>query len=165
MTRFNDNTRGPRFRQFRASAAMTTNASDTAINYNFPTPAVLQFSAIRTAANTDDITIDLANNRFVINTTARYLVDFLFPHFSTGFRASIEGSVHVNGVITSSRSFSYIRAAAEGHNRDDIGSTVIVDLNAGDLVDIRVRRSEGSTINDPITALENATFEILRVDE
>ena len=164
MTGFNDSTRGPRFRQFRASATMATNASDTATNYNFTTPTVLQFSAVKTAANTDDITVDLANNRFIINTTARYLVDFSLPHFSIGFRATIEGSVYVNGVILSSRSFSYIRGAAVECERDDIGSTIIVDLNAGDLVDLRVRRSEGSLTDEPVTALENATFEILRVD-
>ena len=163
MTRFNDNTRGTSFRQFRSSAAMATNASDTAVNYNVTTPTVAQFSAVKIVPNTNDVTIDLANNRFIINTTGRYLLDFLIPHFSASLRVTIEGSVYVNGVILSSRSFSYIRGES-GHNRDSIGSTMIVNLSAGDLVDTRIRRSEGNTVADPVTALENATFEILRVN-
>lgn len=164
MTRFNDNTRGPRFRQFRVSAGISTNASDTAANYNITTPTVVQFSAVKIAPNTNDATIDLANNRFIINTSGRYLVDFLIPHFSTGTRASLEGSVYVNGVISSARSFSYIRTGPEGHLRDDIGTTLIIDLAAGDFVDVRVRRTEGNIVTEPITILQNATFEILRVD-
>lgn len=167
MLRLNGSSKGPLRRVFGGSAVMCTNSSDTAFNYNLTTSTVVQFSAIKTPANTDDITVDLANNRFIANRPGRYLAFFTLPQFSQSFRATLEGIIYVNGTIASSRSFSYIRAAVESNNRSVVDGSSILQLNQGDLVTVQVIRTEDvdNNTNGPINMLENATFGILKVDD
>ena len=165
MLRLNRSDKGPLRRVFGGSATFATTAADTAVNYNLVTPSVVQFSAIKTPANNNDITADLLNNRFIINTPGRYIAIFMLPHFSTGERASLEGYMSVNGVRATAKSYSYIRPNARAHNRSDVRGRSIIDVSTGDFLTTELVRAEGSTTLEPITLLENATFGILKVND
>ena len=131
-------------------------------NYNTTDAAGLEFDfdVVRLGSIYGYFTPDLTNNSITINKTGRYRVFYNLGHTSTGQRASLEAFITVNGTdIGTVRPRSYVRNTS-GHTTDNIIDEEILSLSKDNVVQLRVRRAEGSTTSQAINMIKGSHLSI-----
>ena len=139
----------------------TVTGSDTTINYNSQSALTAVFSQIDVQSANNTMT-QAANGGVDIAEAGLYRVEATIPHRSTGIRASLMGWIRLNNTEVSARAFSYIRNSA-GHVRDTFNLVTYVNANAGDNINVALRRAIDSTVSTAINIDFNAKLLITKI--
>jgi hypothetical protein len=105
------------------------------------------------------VTVDTANHRLVANRSGKYIVDYHICTEKTDVKDYEFAAFKNSGVLSDSIQTSKWTTA--GSNYYEVGGSAIVNLSAGDVVDLRGRCT--STASGAVT-LWNAVLRIVLID-
>ena len=134
-------------------------------NYNTTAAAGIAFifDTTRIPALYGQIEADLTNNTLTIKRAGRYSVGFNASYRSTGQRVSLEAFVTQNGTSIDGKTYGGYVRGTNGHLRSSIGNNIIIDAEVDDVIQVRLKRAEESTVGTAAVMLPGAHISVIRI--